>query len=84
MNDFEAVRQGVFRAITEALFGAFLEDQVCGLMTARPLLQAQQDNVCAILIFPKRTCRVEQLLKYLIVGSKFRVDWNAEIVAPEF
>ena len=49
-----------------------------------PLLQSQQDDVDPVAVFAKRASRVQQLLKNLIVGRKFDVALNAEMVAPEF
>ena len=56
---------------------------VCRSLTAH-FSKPKQDGVHSIAVLAKRAFRVQQLLKNLIVGRKFDVDLNAEMVAPEF
>ena len=85
MNDFQAVRQNVSRTIPEALLRPFLvEIHERMPIPYGPLLQPQQDDVDPVAVPAKRASRVQQLLKDLVVGRKFDVDRNAEMVAPEF
>ena len=53
-------------------------------MLSGPFLQPQEDNVDPVAVLAKRAARVQQLLKDLVVGRKFEMDWNAEMGAPEF
>src|SRR5438093_4844637 len=84
VHDLQAIGQNVSRTIPEASVRPFLAERHALMSMLRgPLLQPDEDDVDPIAVLAKHACRVQQLLKQLIVRRKFELDPNAEMVAPE-
>src|SRR6185503_1762828 len=84
MHDFHAVRQDMSPSIAKAsLRSRVVEHQDRVPALAGPGLQLQQDDVDPVAVPAKRAASLQQLLKDLVVRSKFDMDWNSEVVAPE-
>src|SRR5438445_10806696 len=86
MDDFQTIRQNISEVVPKALIGSFSieSESRCQLLGGGPLFKTQQNNVDSRTVLAKGASRVQQLLKDLIVGSKFQVDCNVEMITPKF